>query len=52
MKKNSRNRKRPHGPGNNKTDSVSTKGDTSCGKYSKTNKRDEDIDNDDTCGGR
>jgi hypothetical protein len=49
---NSRNRKLPDNPQNNPNETVSTRGDTSRGKYSKTNKRDEDIDNDDTRGGR
>jgi hypothetical protein len=49
---NSRNRKLPDDPQNAADESVSTRGDTSTGKYSKTNKRDEDVDNDDTRGGR
>lgn len=36
---------------NNATgDTVSTRGDSASGKYSKTNKRDEDIDNSDVRG--
>jgi hypothetical protein len=49
---NSRNRKLPDNPQNDQDETISTRGDTSGGKYSKTNKRDEDIDNDDTRGGR
>ncbi len=49
---NSRNRKLPDNPQNQQDETISTKGDTARGKYSKTNKRDEDIDNDDTRGGR
>lgn len=46
------NRNLPNNPGNAQDETVSTRGDTSRGKYSKTNKRDEDVDNDDTRGGR
>jgi hypothetical protein len=49
---NSGNRKLPDNPQNDQDETISTRGDTSQGKYSKTNKRDEDIDNDDTRGGR
>ena len=49
---NSRNKKLPDNHANEQDQTVSTKGDTSNGKYSKTNKRDEEIDNDDTRGGR
>ncbi len=37
---------------NNPSESVSTRDDTANGKYSRTDVRDEDIDNDDTRGGR
>lgn len=47
------NRKLPDNPNNSADDeSISTAGDTSNGKYSRTNVRDEDIDNDETRGGR
>jgi len=49
---NANNKKLPDNPANNPEESVSTVGDTSNGKYSRTNKRDEDIDNDDTRGGK
>ncbi|MCD6063595.1 MAG: hypothetical protein K0R82_1506 [Flavipsychrobacter sp.] len=44
------NRKLPNNA-NNDPEKSNTAGDTSNGKYSRTNKRDEDIDNDDTRGG-
>jgi hypothetical protein len=44
------NRKLPDNPENDPEKS-NTAGDTSGGKYSKTGKRDEDIDNDETRGG-
>jgi hypothetical protein len=46
------NQKRPNNPQNRQDETISTRGDTSNGKYSKTNKRDEDVDNDDTRGGK
>ena len=49
---NANNKKLPDNPNRNPEETVSTRGDTSNGKYSRTNKRDEDIDNDDTRGGR
>ena len=49
---NSRNRKLPDNPQNASDESISTADNTANGKYSRTNKRDEDIDNDDTRGGR
>jgi hypothetical protein len=45
-------RKLPDDPSNDPAESISTANDTSNGKYSRTNKRDEDVDNDDTRGGR
>ena len=51
-RKDANNHKLPDNPNNNPEELVSTRGDTSNGKYSKTNKRDEDIDNDDTRGGK
>ena len=45
-------RKLPDNPENAQDESVSTADDTANGKYSRTAKRDEDIDNDDTRGGR
>ena len=45
------NKKLKDNPRNDPDESLSTAGDTSGEKYSKTNKRDEDIDNDDTRGG-
>jgi hypothetical protein len=44
--------KLPDDPSNNPAESISTADDTANGKYSRTNKRDEDVDNDDTRGGR
>ena len=49
---NSGNKKLPDNATDEQDQTVSTRGDASKGKYSKTNKRDEDIDNDDTRGGR
>jgi hypothetical protein len=49
---NSRNRKLPDNPQNESDESVSTRDDTSNGKHSRTDKRDEDVDNDDPRGGR
>ena len=49
---NANNKKLPDNPDRNPEESISTVGDTSNGKYSRTNKRDEDIDNDDTRGGK
>ena len=37
--------------GTGEDESISTRGDTANGKYSRTGIRDEDIDNDDTRGG-
>ena len=37
---------------NDPAESVSTRGDTANGKYSRTNQRDEDINNDETRGGK
>jgi hypothetical protein len=37
---------------NESGESISTRGDTANGKYSRTNKRDDEIDNDDTRGGK
>ena len=45
-------KKLPDDSSNNPSESVSTRNDTASGKYSRTNKRDEEIDNDDTRGGR
>ena len=45
-------RKLPDDNSNNPSESISTHEDTANGKYSRTNVRDEDIDNDDTRGGR
>ena len=44
--------KLPDDPNLDPADSTSTANDTSQGKYSKTDKRDEDVNNDDTRGGR
>jgi hypothetical protein len=49
---NAHNHKLPDNPNRNPEELISTRGDTSNGKYSKTGKRDEDIDNDDTRGGK
>jgi len=49
---NAGNKKLPDNNQNNPEESISTRGDTANGKYSRTNKRDEDIDNDDTRGGK
>jgi hypothetical protein len=43
-------RKLPDNP-NNEEDTVSTAGDSSNGKYSKTNKRDDEVDNNEVRGG-
>ncbi len=51
-RKDANNHKLPDNPANNPEELISTRGDTSNGKYSKTNVRDEDIDNDDTRGGK
>lgn len=45
-------RKLPDDPNLDPAKSPSTADDPSLGKYSKTDKRDEEIDNDDTRGGR
>lgn len=45
-------RKLPNDPNLDSSDSPSTANDTSGGKYSKTSKRDDEVDNDDTRGGR
>jgi len=45
-------RKLPDDPDLDPADSNSTANDTSQGKYSKTGKRDDEVDNDDTRGGR
>ena len=37
---------------NDPAESTSTRGDTANGKYSRTNKRDDKVDNDDTRGGK
>lgn len=47
-----RYRKLPDNPRNRPDESISTANNTANGKYSRTRKRDEDIDNDDTRGGR
>lgn len=44
------NKKLPDNPRNDPEESISTAGDTSDGKYSNTDKRDDEIDNDDTRG--
>jgi len=44
--------KLPDNPNNPPDESISTADDSSDGKYSGTNKRDEDIDNENTRGGR
>ena len=46
------NRKLPDDTTNAQDETISTRGDTASGKYSKTKRRDEDVDNDDTRGGR
>ena len=45
-------KKLPDNPNNPPDESVSTRDDTANGIYSRTGKRDEDIDNEDTRGGR
>ena len=45
-------KKLPDNPKNAPDKSISTADNTASGIYSRTNKRDEDIDNDDTRGGR
>lgn len=45
-------KKLPDNPKNRPDESISTRDDTANGKYSRTGKRDEDIDNDNTRGGR
>jgi hypothetical protein len=52
VRKDAHNKKLPDNPDNNPEDLISSRGDTSNGKDSRTNKRDEDIDNDDTRGGK
>lgn len=52
VRKDAHNKKLPDNPHRNPEETVSTVGDTSNSKYSRTDKRDEDIDNDDTRGGR
>ena len=52
LQKDSHYKKLPDDQANDPAESVSTRGDTASGKYSRTNKRDEDIDNDDTRGGK
>ena len=49
---NAQNHKLPDNPNNNPEELVSSRGDTSNGKDSKTNKRKEDIDKDYTRGGK
>jgi hypothetical protein len=44
-------KKLPDNPKNRSDESISTRDDTANGKYSRTRKRDEDIDNDNTRGG-
>ena len=51
-RKDANNHKLPDNPDNNPEELVSTRGDTSNGQYSKTNKRDDEVDNDDTRGGK
>jgi hypothetical protein len=45
-------RKLPDNPNNRSDESISTADNTANGKYSRTKVRDEDIDNDNTRGGR
>lgn len=45
-------RKLPDNPEHEPDDSVSTADNTAGGKYSKTGKRDEEVNNEDTRGGR
>ena len=52
LQKDTHYRKLPDDNSNDPAESISTRGDTSNGKYSRTNKRDEEIDNDDTRGGK
>jgi hypothetical protein len=49
---NSGYKKLPDNPQNAPNESISTADDPSNGKYSKTSKRDEDINNEETRGGR
>jgi hypothetical protein len=44
--------KLPDDTTNDPAESISTRGDTATGKYSRTSKRDDEIDNDDTRGGK
>jgi hypothetical protein len=48
----SRYKKLPDNPSNPPDESISTRDNTADGKYSRTGKRDDEIDNDDTRGGR
>jgi hypothetical protein len=50
--KNDNHYKNPDDPANDPAESTSTRGDTANGKYSRTNRRDDEVDNDDTRGGR
>lgn len=49
---NAHNHKLPDNPANNPEELISSRGDTSNGKDSKTNKRKEDIDKEYTRGGK
>jgi hypothetical protein len=51
-RKDAHNKKLPDNPNRNPEELISTRGDTSNGKDSKTGKRDDEIDNDDTRGGK
>ena len=44
--------KLPDDPSNAPDESISTADDTANGKYSRTSRRDDEVDNDDTRGGR
>jgi hypothetical protein len=45
-------KKLPDNPKNRPDESISTRDNTANGKYSRTGKRDDEVDNDDTRGGR
>ena len=52
LQKDTQYKKLQDNPANDPAESISTRGDTASGKYSRTNKRDDEIDNDDTRGGK
>ena len=52
LQKDTHYKKLPDDQSTDSAESISTRGDTAGGKYSRTNKRDDEIDNDDTRGGK